>query len=189
MHNEGRLPPPFTVAVPSELRAAHVVVYTLREPLPGENLIYDATEAIPTVWSLGENVWPCPGEHTEEVLVQDFHLMLWRNINSRACYCFCVPCQVQRILDMENPAIEGEANPVRTLAIPSRILQLYMTYFNTNARRDGAYHEAAVLFESCHLNFDHMVSRPVRSTICAHLSSFAALQIVVQFDDRIEAIR
>jgi hypothetical protein len=95
---------------------------------------------------------------------------------------------VQRIIDIEGGTLQGLANPRRSAAIPRMILSLYLTYFNTSSRRDGVYHEAATTFESCNEDLELMLARPVRSTICIHLSSFAALQIVVQFDDRIEGI-
>jgi hypothetical protein len=113
--------------------------------------------------------------------------MLYRNLNDGCFYCFCVYCQVQRIMDIELGTLRGPANPLRSAGIPRMILALYMRYFNTRARNDGVFAEASILFFSYRRDIQRMIDEPVRSTVCVHLSSFAALQIVVQFDSRIEA--
>ena len=58
--------------------------------------------------------------------------------------------------------------------------------FNTVAKIDGVYTEARLLYNGDHDQcMDRMVQRSVSSTVYMHLSSFAALQIVVNFDQRL----
>jgi hypothetical protein len=66
----------------------------LREPRAedGEGLHYYMQHAIPSSWFRDGGVWPRIGQHTLDVLVQNFELMLSRNISYGLDYCFCVCC-------------------------------------------------------------------------------------------------
>jgi hypothetical protein len=85
-------------------------------------------------------------------------------------FCFCVKCSMQRA---KRGSLAGVSpNHMDWCAC---MLEFMEEYFFTLARVDGVYAEARELYVDYGQNIEMMIARPVRSTVCFALSSFAAL--------------
>jgi hypothetical protein len=120
----------------------------------------------------------------------DFQAMIAMNdqLLDHFAFCFCTYCIMSKIpkIRVGDGVVGIPAHVDRDTDLAVLMLAAFSAHFNTVARMDGVYAEARKSFLENDGLLGRMRGNPVRSTVWIEVPVLVALEIVINFDPRLD---